>query len=104
MYINLNVLGAVVLGGAALILLIYLIVLVRNLIPSVKSLSKILKDAEVVTDVAAEGAKEAKIILENVSSSVSSVSEAVKGNQNVVAAITSVINTLGSLKSLLTKR
>lgn len=103
MYINLSVLGAVLLGGAALILLIYLIVLVRNLIPSVKILNKILKDAEVVTDVAAEGAEEAKIVLKNVSSSVSSVSDAIKGNQNVVAAITSVINALGSLKSLFAK-
>ncbi len=93
--------GLIFIGLAVLVLLIYCIVFVKNLIPTIKNVNKILEDAQVISGIAAENAKEVDKILGDVSSSVSSISDIIKGNQSVVAALTSLINAVGSLKNLL---
>jgi len=95
--------GSILIGLALLVLLVYCIILVKNLIPSVKSISKILKDTETISGIAAEGSVEAQKIVSGLSSSIGSVSDIIKGNQNTVAALTSIINALGSLKNLIKK-
>ena len=95
--------GTLLLGLALLVLLVYCIILVKNLIPSVKSISKILKDTETISGVAAESSLEAQKIVSDLSSSLGSVSEIIKGNQSIVAALTSIINALTSLKNLFKK-
>lgn len=95
--------GLILIGLAVLVLLIYCIVFVRNLIPAVKNMNKILEDTQVITGIAAENAKEVDKIIGDLSSSVGSISDIIKGNQSVVAALTSLVNAIGSLKNLLQK-
>jgi uncharacterized protein YoxC len=95
--------GSLLIGLALLVLLIYCIILVKNLIPSVKSISKILKDTEVISGVAADSTKEAQKIVADLSVSVGSISDIIKGNQSIAAALTSIVNAIGSLKNLLKK-
>ncbi len=101
--ITLGEAGSILIGLALFVLIVYLILMVRNMIPALKSVSKILKDTEVISGVAADSTKEVEKIVVGLSSSVGSLSEVIKGNQSVVAALTSVINSLASLKNLLKK-
>jgi uncharacterized protein YoxC len=93
--------GLILIGLAILVLLVYCIIFVKNLIPAVKNMNKILEDAQVISGIAADNAKEIDKIVGDVSSSVTSLSDVIKGNQSVIAALTSLINAIGSLKNLL---
>lgn len=93
--------GLILIGLAVLVLLVYCINFVKNLIPAVKNMNKILEDAQVISGIAADNAKEFDKIVGDVSSSVGSLSDVIKGNQSVIAALTSLINAIGSLKNLL---
>lgn len=101
--ISLQDLGMILIGAGIIALLVYLIVLVKNLIPSAKSMAKIMADAEVISGVAKDSALEAEKVIGDVTASVSTVADIIKGNQSVVAAMTNIINALGSLNNLLNK-
>ena len=96
--------GLILIGLAVLTLLIYCIVFVKNLIPAVKNMNKILEDTQVITGIAAERSKDVDKIIGDVSTSVGSISDIIKGNQSVVAALTSLGNAVGSLKNLLDRK
>lgn len=96
--------GLILIGLAVLILLIYCIAFVKNLIPAVKNMNKILEDTQVITGIAADKSKEADKLISDLSSSIGSISDIIKGNQSVVAALTSLVNAIGSLKNLLQKK
>lgn len=102
--INLGDAGLILIGLAVLVLLIYLIVAVKNLIPVFRSLNRILEDANVISGIAADNAKEVDKIIGDVSSSVSNIASSIKGNQNIVSALSSLIKALGSLSILLQKQ
>lgn len=95
--------GLILIGLAALVLLLYCIAFVRNLIPAIKNVNKILEDSKVISGIAADKAKEVDKIVDDLSSSIGSISNIIKGNQSVVAALTSLINAIGSLKNLFQK-
>ena len=95
--------GLILIGLAILVLLLYCIAFVRNLIPVIKNLNKILEDSKVVSGIAADKAKEVDKLVDDLSSSVGSISKAIKGNQSIVAALTSLINAIGSLRTLFEK-
>ena len=95
--------GLILIGLALLVLIIYSIIFVRTMIPAIKNMNKILEDAQVISAIAAENAQGVQKIIVDVSTSVGSVSEIIKGNQSVIAAVTSLINAIGSLKNLLRK-
>ena len=88
---------------AILIFLFYLISVVKNLIPSVKSLAVILKDFETVSATAAEGADSAKKVVKDVSVIASEMSGVVKGNQDSVKAATNLVNSVTNLTKLMKK-
>ena len=58
--------------------------------------NKILEDVEVVSDIAANRSRDLDGIIENVSESASSLSEAVKGNQNIAKAASGIVNATAS--------
>ena len=88
---------------AILIFLFYLISVVKNLIPSAKSLAVILKDMETVSATAAEGADSAKKVVKDVSAIASEMSGVVKGNQNSLKAATNLVNSVTNLSKLMKK-
>ena len=88
---------------AILIFLFYLISVVKNLIPSAKSLAVILKDMETVSATAAEGADSAKKVVKDVSAIASEMSGVVKGNQNSLKAATNLVNSVTNLTKLMKK-
>lgn len=91
-------LTALALAGA--VLLIYLIVLVSNLIKTVKKANDILDDAKVVSEITADKAQKLDGIIDNVSESVSDVAETLKGNKNIISAATNVVNAVSNLAGM----
>ncbi|MEI8217011.1 MAG: hypothetical protein WCF96_07920 [Eubacteriales bacterium] len=101
--ITIGDLAYILIGGALFVLLIYCILIFKNLLPSVKTLSKILADVEVVTEVTASSTKEFQKIVGELSTSAGVFTQAVKDNQNIISALTSVVNAIRSLQTLLSK-
>lgn len=60
--------------------------------------NKILKDAEVITEIAAKRSKDLDGILNDVSESVSEITDTIKGRQNTVSALVSVIKAAIAVK------
>lgn len=99
--ISLKDLGILLIGAGLIVLIFYGISLVRNLIYSVKLTNKILEDSQSITAIASERAKEINTVAGDVVSSIGSITEAIKGNQSTIKALTSIVNSFGALKSLL---
>ncbi len=87
-------LTALALAGA--VLLIYLIVLVSNLIKTVKKANDILDDAKVVSEITADKAQK----LDGIIDGVSDVAETLKGNKNIISAATNVVNAVSNLAGM----
>lgn len=101
--LSLKDLGLLLIGTGFIVLLVYCIILVKNLINSVKLTNKILEDSQVITSIAADKAKDVETIIGDVSQSVGSIAESIRGNQSTLKALSSIINSLGALKSLFSK-
>jgi hypothetical protein len=93
--------GLIILGIGLIILVFYGAYLIRHLVATVKSLNKILADTEVISEIAARRSKDVDKLIGDATESVGSFADIVKGNQNAIAALTSIVNALGSLKNLI---
>ena len=97
--IDLKTLFLIVLGIALLVLIIYLIQLTRKIMASMDHTINILEDVAIITDLAAKRSKDVDGIIGDVSDSVESLSQAVKGDQNIFSAISSVIKAVAAVKN-----
>lgn len=98
--IDLKTLFLIVLGVALLVLIIYLIQLTRKIMTSMDHTINILEDVAIITDLAAKRSKDVDGIIGDVSESVESLSQAVKGDQNIFSAISSVIKAVAAVKNV----
>lgn len=98
--IDLKTLFLIVLGVALLVLIIYLIQLTRKIMTSMDHTINILEDVATITDLAAKRSKDVDGIIGDVSESVESLSQAVKGDQNIFSAISSVIKAVAAVKNV----
>lgn len=88
---------------AVIILLIYVIILVRGLIPAVKNTKKITDDAAVITSIARKRTEDLDGVLDDVTDSVHGLSEALKGKESLVQSLSSIGKAITSLIGLLKK-
>ena len=103
MTIDLKILGFVVLGIALLILIIYLILLIRKAIGTLKKADVILDDCQDVTGVASNRITQLDGAVDNLADSIVGVANAFRGNQDKSKSLGTVLNAIGSLKNLLSK-
>ncbi|MBE6037134.1 MAG: hypothetical protein E7223_05970 [Clostridiales bacterium] len=89
-----------ILGAAVLVLLVYLIMLIANLIPSVKKLQKVLDDVSVITETAVDATNKAKVIVTDASSAVSNFSSNLKSNGSLGGTLTSLVAFIKGLKAM----
>ncbi len=96
---------------ATIILVIYLIVLVKNLLPTVANLKTITDDASSICSTAKISMDDIggivtdfKSTAEKVDCSVGSVCSMIDGNSNTVSAVANLINSTASIASLLKKK
>lgn len=85
---------------ALIILVVYLTLLTKNLIKTIKETNKILADTSVISGIAADKATQVDAIVDDVQSAVSDLSQAVKGQQNFVGALSNIVKALGSLVAI----
>ncbi len=90
--------------AAALVLLIYLIVLVKNLVSTVKNTNQVLEDTAVVSGIVAEKAKAADGLADDVIEALGSFAKAVRGEENLIAALSNIAKTLGMVMSFARKK
>ena len=95
--------GLILIGMGIITLLAYCIAFMKNLVTTVKHANKILEDTQVISKIAAERSKDVDKMINDVSYSVGSLSDIIKGNQSTLAALTSIINALASLKNIIKK-
>lgn len=91
------------LAAAGIVFLIYLSLLMKKLIGTLKEVDLILKDSQVITSIAADKATKVEGIIDGACDTVGTVVNAIKGNQSVVSAATSVVNAVSSLSGLIKK-
>ncbi|MEG1930191.1 MAG: hypothetical protein RR131_03535 [Anaerovorax sp.] len=88
-------------GGILLIVfIIYCIIFVKNLLPLLKTSKSILEDVNTITTMTTEQYEDLNEILNNVKGSAATISKALKGNESIVAAVTSIINSFAHLKGM----
>jgi len=104
MTITLRDAGMIIIGVGVIIFIIYCIAFMKNLIQTVKCTNKILEDTQVISKIAADRTKDVDKIVNDVVTSAGSISDIIKGNQSTVNALTSIVNSLFSLKNLLNKQ
>ncbi len=101
--IDVKALAIVVVVIAAVVLAVYLVKALKRMIVTLERANKILADVEVVSGIAADRSKDVDNVIGTVSESVSDLSEAIKGNRNVMSAIVSVINAIATVKNAVGK-
>lgn len=89
---------------ALIVLICYLIIFFKNMITTIKETNKILEDTKVVTGIAADKAVEIDGMVGDITSTVTSLTDLLKGNQSVVAAFSNLVNAVGSLATIVKKK
>ena len=89
---------------ALFILLLYCISLIRNLIPSVKSLSKVMKDVQTITECASKSTQSAEAVVSDVMDITSSLVSSVKERTGLLGQISSIAMAVKAILSLLSDR
>ena len=84
---------------AVVLLVIYLIRCLKSLMVTLEHTNEILKDVEVMTDLAAKRSKDVDNIITNVSETVSDISETISGKQNAISIITAIARAILAVKN-----
>ncbi|MBR5517235.1 MAG: hypothetical protein IKU53_04605 [Firmicutes bacterium] len=102
MTLTITLKGALLTAIAVLVIiaLVYVIILLHNLLKTLKQANLILDDAKVISSTAAEKTQQIDGIVSGIGSSVGTVVNSIKGNQSVVSAASSVVNAAGSLAGI----
>lgn len=89
-----------ILAVLGMILLVYLILLLRKLIGTLREVDKILSDAKIVSGIASDKAQMVDGIIDDAGEAVGSITDAIRGNQSIVSAASSLVNTFSSIIGL----
>lgn len=84
----------------AMVLLVYLILLLRKIIGTLKQVDLLLTDTKSITEVASRRTQQVDEKMDDVMDTVGVVVNAVKGNQNVIKAATNVVNAATSFAGI----
>ena len=97
--IDLKMLLLIIICIAVVLLVIYLIRCLKSLMVTLEHTNEILKDVEVMTDLAAKRSKDVDNIITNVSETVSDISETIRGKQNAISIITAIARAILAVKN-----
>ena len=94
-------LGLLIIAG--IVVLVYLAIVLKNLIPTLKSVANITAETEVIVKDVKEKTEGLGDTLHDTVDALGGVNRAIKGNQSVVGATTSLVNAATSLAGLAKK-
>lgn len=89
---------------ALIVLVIYLAVLAKHGVQTIKSLNRVLEDAEKISGIAAERAVQLDEVADEVQDAVTDVARAVKGKQNSIEVFTNLFKSFSSVASAVNKK
>ena len=84
---------------ALIVLIVVLVIVAVHLITTVKELNRVLEDTKVVTNVAQERVTQVDGIVDDLGIALGDVSDAMKGNQNLIGAVTNIAKAASSTAS-----
>ena len=87
-----------------LILIIFCIVLLKNLITTIKHANKILADAEQISGIAADRTVQVNDAVGDLAESVGGLAKAMKGEEKIITSLGSIAKAVTSIKNLLEKK
>lgn len=87
-----------------IVLVVYVTIMVKHLVETVKNLNSVLQNVKVVTKIASERASQIDVIVDDVQSAVSGVADAVKGKQSFFGALSNMLRAFSSLAAILMKK
>ncbi len=99
MTIDLKTLGFVVLGIALLILIIYVILLIRKAIDTLKKADIVLEDCQDVSGVASTRVIQLDGAVDDLADSITGVADAFRGGQEKSKNLGAILNALGAVKN-----
>lgn len=88
--VNVKTLLVCILLVALTVLVIYLAVAAKNLITTIKATNKILAETETITAIASDKVEKSEEIIDNFLTALKSFSDAIKGKEGIVAAVTNL--------------
>jgi len=91
----------ILLGGGGFVLLIYLVILVANLIKTMRQAQTIMKDVETITGIASKRTKDVDGLLEDVIKSASSIVSNLKGEVSLAKVGTAIVNLVTAVRGLI---
>lgn len=91
----------ILMGICSIIILIYIIRVLRNLLPVIKALQAILEDTQTVTKIVSNATINVEDTFTSLSESSSEMADFIHDNQNSFKAIVSLVNAVVSIKKLL---
>ena len=97
--IDLKMLLLIIICIAVVLLVIYLIRCLKSLMVTLEHTNEILKDVEVMTDLAAKRSKDVDNIITNVSETGADISETISGKQNAISIITAIARAILAVKN-----
>lgn len=103
MTIDLKDLLLIILIGAAIVLVIYLIVMVSNLTQTLKKLNTVLDDSKRITKVAAEKTETLDGVIDETADMMLGVVDTVRGNTSIIDKMSNIGSGLASARSIANK-
>ncbi len=93
-----------VIAVLAMVLLIYLILLLRKIIGTLKVVDTLLQDAKTVTEVASRRTKDIDGMVDGIVEAAGIMADGVKGNQNIAKAASGIVNATASCVGIIKDR
>ena len=90
-----------VIAVLGMVLLIYLILLLKKVIETLKAVDALLSDAKTVTEVASRRTKDIDGMVDGIVEAAGIVADGVKGNQNIAKAASGIVNATASCVGIL---
>jgi uncharacterized protein YoxC len=96
--IDLKMLLLIIVCIAVVVLVIYLIRLLRSLMVTLGHADEVLKDVEVITDIAAKRSEDVDGIITDLAGTVSGLTEDINEKQNMISTVTAIVKAVISAK------
>lgn len=94
----------ILLLAALVVMVIYLIVLFRNLNKTVKKSNEVLEDVKTITEIAEKRSVELDDTIGNVSETINTVSKAIRGQETVFKQLSNIASAVMSIVGIVTGR
>ena len=88
--IDLKMLLLIIVCIAVVVLVIYVVRFLKSLMVTLEHTNEVLKDVEVITDIAAKRSEDVDGIISDVADTVSDITETINGKQNIISTAAAI--------------